>query len=78
MDFTCLYQIQVRGLLSPTILDNFGELNLYALSNGDTLMLGALPDEAALHDILNLLRNIGLSLIKVERLDTIEPIHTVS
>lgn len=78
MDFTCLYQIQVRGLLSPTILDHFGELNIYALSNGDTLMFGALPDEAALHDILNHIRNVGLSLIKLEQVDTIEPIHTVA
>jgi hypothetical protein len=66
------YQIRVKGHLS----DNWGYwfvgLTLENCSNGDAVLTGPVPDQAALHAILNHIRDLGLTLVALRcvELDT--------
>jgi hypothetical protein len=60
------YEIRVRGVLSETLLAAFPGLHGEAV-DGDTLLTGALPDQAALHGVLAQIEALGLELLEVRR-----------
>ena len=60
------YEIRVRGLLSPTLLEAFPGLQAEA-QRGDTVLAGAMPDQAALHGVLAQVEALGLELLEVRR-----------
>jgi hypothetical protein len=60
------YVIRVRGLLSDRLLTAFPGLKSRT-DRGDTLLAGALPDQAALHGVLTQIEALGLELIEVRR-----------
>jgi hypothetical protein len=60
------YEIRVRGVLSETLLAAFPGLQGEAL-DGETLLTGALPDQAALHGVLAQVEALGLELLEVRR-----------
>ena len=60
------YVIRVRGLLSDRLLTAFPGLESRT-DRGDTLLAGALPDQAALHGVLTQIEALGLELIEVRR-----------
>ena len=61
------YQIRVRGHLGATMLRAF--LALHAETEGeDTLLCGAVADQAALYGLLAQLEALGLDLLEVHRL----------
>lgn len=57
------YQIRVRGRLGPEWAGWFDELSITNLADGDTLLSGPVADQAALHGILNKIRDLGLVLL---------------
>lgn len=57
------YQIRVEGLVRQ---DRFEDLLATTLPEGETLLCGRL-DQAALHGVLNRIRDLGLVLIAVHR-----------
>ncbi|MDB5066676.1 MAG: hypothetical protein JWM18_3110 [Chloroflexi bacterium] len=60
------YEIRVRGLLSETVLHAFP--TLYADARGtETVLVGAIPDQAALHGVLAQIEALGLVLLEVRR-----------
>ena len=61
------YRICVRGQLGETIRSAFPTLQASA-SGGDTLLIGPLPDRAALHGVLAEIEALGLELLEVRRL----------
>src|SRR5215470_9422143 len=61
-----VYQIRVEGHLGCQWTDWFGGLTITALDNGETLLTGAVVDQAALHGLLTKVRDIGLPLVSVE------------
>jgi len=62
----CRYRIRVRGVLSETVLGAFPGLD--ADTNfGDTVLAGALPDQAALYGVLDEIEALGLELLEVRR-----------
>jgi len=61
---TC-YEIRIKGQLPDTWADWFGELELSNLDNGEALLSGYLPDQSALHGVLNRISDLGLTLISV-------------
>ena len=61
------YQISVRGHLGETILSAFPALRARR-SGGDTVLTGALPDQAALYGVLAEIEGLGLELLEVRRL----------
>ncbi len=64
-----VYQIRVRGHLSPTWAGWFDGMEISQAEDGDTLFTGADIDQAALHGILKKVRDLGLTLIAVNCLD---------
>jgi hypothetical protein len=60
-----IYQIRIRGHLSRHWSDWFSGLTITALDSGETLLTGALVDQAALYSLLKKVRDIGLPLVSV-------------
>lgn len=63
-----VYQIRVRGTLEPSWSDWFAGLTITPLDCGETLMTGPIVDQAALHGLLNKIRDLGLPLLSVSRI----------
>ena len=59
------YEIKIKGHLDPCWSDWFGGLNVTHLEGGETLLSGQLPDQAALHGLLERIRDLNLTLISV-------------
>ena len=60
------YQISVRGHLGETILSAFPALQARR-SGADTVLTGALRDQAALYGVLAEIEGLGLELLEVRR-----------
>ena len=61
------YQIRIRGQLGRTMRTAFPALQAET-QDGDTLLTGSLPDQAALHGVLAQIGALGLELLEVRRL----------
>ena len=61
------YEIRVRGLLGETLLGAFPGLRARAHGT-QTLLTGALPDQAALFGVLSHIEALGLELLEVRRM----------
>ena len=62
-----LYEIWVRGHLGETMRSAFPALQAQP-RGGDTVLTGALPDQAALYGVLAEIEALGLELLEVRRL----------
>ena len=63
-----VYQIRVRGHLGRQWADWFGGLSITLENNGETLLSGPVVDQAALHGLLRKVRDLGMPLLSVMRL----------
>jgi len=61
-----VYQIRVRGLLDEHWSDWLADLTVKPQADGTTLLVGPVRDQAALHGLLNKIRDMGLPLLSVE------------
>lgn len=59
------YEIRIKGHLDESWADWLGGLTIHHDANGESLLTGSLPDQAALHGLLNRLRDLGIELIAV-------------
>ena len=59
------YEIKIKGRLDPRWSDWFASLTLTHLEGSETLLSGPLPDQAALHGLLERIRDLNLKLISV-------------
>ena len=59
------YQIRIEGHLGQQWTDMFDGLTITLEENGDTLISGAVIDQAALHGLLRKVRDLGVTLISV-------------
>ena len=62
------YEVRVDGILDDRWADWFGGLQVSS-DGTQTVIIGLLPDQPALHGLLTKIRDLGLSLISVRRLD---------
>jgi hypothetical protein len=61
------YEIVVNGHLDQRWARHFEGLTMAHLPTGETLFYGPVADQAALHAILSSVRDLGLTLIRVEQ-----------
>ena len=66
-DQPVFYEIRLKGHLDPGWTDWFGGLTITLQDNGDTLLTGPVPDQAALHGLLRKVRDLGMPLISAVR-----------
>ena len=62
-----VYQIRVKGILDRRWSDWFDGFTITPQAGGETLLTGPVADQAALHGLLNKIRDIGLFLLSVQR-----------
>ena len=60
-----VYQIRIKGHLGPNWADMFEDLTIKLEDNGDTLVIGPVFDQAALHGLLKKVRDFGMPLVSV-------------
>jgi hypothetical protein len=65
MDKPTFFEIRLKGHLDSAWSDWFDGLAINNLDSGEALLSGYLPDQAALHGVLNRISNLGLILISV-------------
>ena len=62
------YAIRLNGHLDQRWADWFDGLSFTHDSDGTTLLAGPLADQAALHGVLNKIRDLGLPIISIQTL----------
>ena len=64
-----IYQIRIKGHLGQQWTDWFEGLTITLQENGDTLLTGPVADQAALHGLLKKVRDLGMPLLSVNRIE---------
>ena len=68
-----VYHIRIEGHLGNQWTDWFDGLTITREDNGETLLSGPVIDQAALHGLLKKIRDLGVPLISVNRIDPRQP-----
>ncbi|HLV97543.1 MAG TPA: hypothetical protein VKT82_02595 [Ktedonobacterales bacterium] len=63
-----VYEIRIKGHLDCQWTDWFDGLTITLEDTGETLLTGPVVDQAALHSVLKKVRDLGMSLVSVNRL----------
>jgi hypothetical protein len=73
-----VYQIRLKGHLDSQWTDWFDGLTITLEEDGDTLLSGPVVDQAALHGLLKKVRDLGMPLVSVNRVQFNEthPYHS--
>ncbi|MEJ2207461.1 MAG: hypothetical protein P8129_00305 [Anaerolineae bacterium] len=64
-----VYEIRVKGNLDLKWSDWFDGFSITPVDNDETLLIGSVADQAALHGLLHKIRDLGLPLLTVQRLE---------
>ena len=64
-----VYQIRIKGHLGRQWTNWFGGLTITLENNGETLLTGPVVDQAALHGLLRKVRDLGVPLLSVSRVE---------
>ena len=67
------YEIRIKGHLDNRWANWFEGLTITRADNGETLLRGSVVDQAALHGVLRKVRDLGLPLLSVMRIDPKQP-----
>ena len=62
-----VYEIRVRGNLDLQWADWFDGFSITPIGDGETLLVGPVADQAALHGLLHKVRDLGLPLLSVQQ-----------
>jgi len=68
-----LYHIRVKGILDEKWSDWFDGFTITPQADDETLLVGPVPDQAALHGLLAKIRDLGLPLLSVKRVEAASP-----
>jgi hypothetical protein len=70
LNHSAVYQIRLRGHLGSQWTDWFGGLTISLESDGDTVLTGPVIDQAALHGLLKKVRDLGMPLVSLMRIES--------
>jgi len=62
-----VYEIRLAGHLDPRWAAWFDGLAVTTHADGSTVIAGPIPDQAALHGVLQRVRDLGLTLVSVSQ-----------
>jgi len=62
-----VYQVRVEGQLDGEWSNWFDGMTIAPQANGDTVLSGAIVDQAALFGVLKKIRDLGMTLVSVNR-----------
>jgi hypothetical protein len=68
-----VYQIRIKGHLDKEWSAWFEGLTITLEEAGETLLTGPVVDQAALHGLLKKVRDLGLPLLSINRVETDQP-----
>ena len=68
-----VYQIRIEGHLDDQWTDWYSGLSVTLEENGNTLLTGPVVDQAALFGLLKKVRDLGLPLVSLNRVETGKP-----
>lgn len=71
-NITRRYAIRIKGHLNDTWANRFDAMTITLTPDGETILTGDVPDQAALHGLLRTIRDSGLELLSVNRIHTNE------
>lgn len=63
------YEIRIKEEIGDKSLTWFEEFAITQTTSGETVLTGALADQAALHGLLAKIRDLNLTLISVNQID---------
>ena len=63
------YEIRVEGHLHDRWSAWLNGMSIQHQDSGQTLLRGAVPDQAALHGLLARIRDLGLAIVSVQRME---------
>ena len=66
-----IYHIRVKGILDEKWSDWFGGFTITPQADDETLLVGPVPDQSALHGLLAKIRDLGLTLSLVQRVEAV-------
>jgi hypothetical protein len=66
---TQLYEIKIKGHVNLDWSASFETVTVQHTENGQTVLNGTLPDQTALHGVLMRIRDFGLTLLEVKRIE---------
>ena len=69
-DEQAIYQIRVKGNLDQKWSDWFDGFTITPQADGATLLTGPVADQSALHGLLGKVRDLGLPLLSVKRVES--------
>ena len=72
---TMVYEIRIKGHLGQEWAAWFEDMSITPADNGETVLTGPVVDQAALYGLLRKVRDLGLPLIAISR---IQPAQTGS
>ena len=65
------YRIKLKGRLDPKWSDWFEQMKI-STEGGDTMLTGPVADQAALHGLLIRIRDLNLTLLSLERIESVQ------
>ena len=63
------YEIRIEGLVDALWAEWFDNMKIAYVNGSETILTGKLPDQSALHGVLEKIRDLGLNLISVRRVE---------
>jgi len=67
-----VYQIRIKGHLGRQWTDWFEGLTITLEEDGETLLTGPVIDQAALYGLLKKVRDLGMPLLSVNRVESLQ------
>lgn len=71
-DQPLFYEVRIKGHLGDRWNDWFDQMIVTPRANGETTLIGPITDQAALHGVLTKIRDLGLQLLSVTEIESLE------
>lgn len=62
------YRIELQSVLNSNWADWLGDLEITNTAQGNTVLVGEVVDQSALHGLLARIRDLGVPLVSIQRL----------